>query len=96
MIPGIRKIGSYFRKQIGAELTGRHRCAFCDEPTDPTDREWSPYLRRYLDRGCIPAIVTGRGPSSISHWLETGELLEGTRAERSLVIMTTASHGVIR
>ena len=76
MIPVIRKIGSYFRRQIGAEtgLAGRHRCGLCNEPTDPSSRPWSPHRERFVDNECIPAIVRAAGPGAVLHWLETDEL----------------------
>lgn len=85
MFPTIRKIGSYFRKQIGADLAGPHVCGLCGGATNRDLREWSPHLRAYVDFECIPAIVRRRGPTARRHWLETGELIEGTPTERHQV-----------
>ena len=89
MIPAIRKIGAYFRKQVGPELAGRHRCGICCEPTSPGGREWSSHLQRFVDLQCIPAIVRRRGVAAVSHWLETGDLAGGTLAEQTLVMIQT-------
>jgi len=89
MFPTLRKIGSYFRKQVGADLTGPHPCGMCAGPTHRDRREWSSNLHSYVDIECIPAIVRRRGPSAVRHWLESGELLEGTREERSRVLLQT-------
>lgn len=93
MIPVIRKIGSYFRKQIGTEtgLRGPHKCGLCGEATDPGAREWSPYLRRFVDSNCVPAIVRAHGIPAVSYWLETGDFVAGTGSERSLVLMETGN-----
>lgn len=74
MIPVIRKIGSYFRRRIGAEtgLTGRHLCGLCGEPTDPSRRRWSSIQRAYLDDECIPPYVRNLGPPAVQHWLDYG------------------------
>lgn len=72
MIPVIRKIGSYFRKRIGAEtgLAGRHLCGLCGEPTDPARRRWSSDRQSYVDEECIPAYIRNLGPFSVQQWLD--------------------------
>ncbi len=72
MIPVIRRIGSYFRKRIGAEtgLSGRHLCGLCGEPTDPARRKWSAQRQRFIDSECIPAYVRKRGPVAVQSWLD--------------------------
>ena len=72
MIPVIRKIGSYFRRQVGADtgLRGRHLCGLCGEPTDPSRRRWSPDRHAYIDDECIPAFVRNLGDHSVRKWLD--------------------------
>ena len=70
MIPVIRKIGSYFRRQVGTELTGKHLCGLCGEPTDPTRRQWSPDRHAFIDDECIPAYIRNLGPVSVREWLD--------------------------
>ncbi len=74
MIPVIRKIGSYFRRKVGADtgLSGPHLCGLCGRPTDPNSRQWSAHRRAYIDTQCIPSIVRAHGESVLSEWLETG------------------------
>jgi len=72
MIPVIRKIGSYFRKRIGAEaeLAGPHLCGVCETPTDPKNRHWSSDKKAFIDTECIPAYVRKCGRIAVSKWLD--------------------------
>ena len=51
MIPVIRKIGSYFRKQVAAKTVpdGPYLCGLCGQPTDPSSRKWSRHRRAFID-----------------------------------------------
>jgi hypothetical protein len=71
-LPVLQKIGSFFRRQIGAEtgLRGRHLCGLCGEPTDPGRRQWSPSRQRYIDDECIPAYIRNLGAVAVREWLE--------------------------
>lgn len=76
MIPVIRKIGSYFRKQVAAKTVpdGPYLCGLCGQPTDPSSRKWSRHRRAFIDDECIPSIVVARGTMAVIHWLDSGEL----------------------